>query len=63
MCDKCIPHSPTPLDRANRDMSRELFKPKPRKRRARLTRKEKDSIMAELGLVKVRGALGGVYYE
>lgn len=30
----------------------------------RLTRREKDSIMADLGLVKVRGAVSGrVYYE
>ena len=28
-----------------------------------LTSKQKDDIMASLGLVKVRGAMGGVYYE
>lgn len=28
-----------------------------------LTRKEKDRIYRDLGLKKVRGALGGIYYE
>ena len=36
--------------------------PKPKK--LKLTRKEKDAIMASLGLVKVRGPVSGkIYYE
>ena len=31
--------------------------------KARANRKEKDSIMRSLGLVKVKGALGGTYWE
>ena len=35
-----------------------------RKRKARAAaRRERDEIMADLGLVKVRGAMGGVYWE
>ena len=34
-----------------------------RNRRARLNRKLKDEALRSLGLVKVRGALGGVYWE
>lgn len=36
---------------------------KPQKRKVRISRKVRDSIMRDLGLVRVRGALGGVYYE
>ena len=32
-------------------------------RKAKARRREIDSIMRDLGLVKVRGALGGTYYE
>jgi hypothetical protein len=35
-------------------------KPKPK---ARKQRAKTDDLMASLGLTKVRGALGGVYYE
>lgn len=35
---------------------------KPRKG-ARQSRRQMDGVMASLGLTKVRGALGGVYYE
>lgn len=39
-------------------------KPKPKsKKTASLTRKEKDRVYKDLGLTKVRGALGGIYYE
>ena len=31
--------------------------------KARAARKERDSLMRSLGLVKVRGALGGTYWE
>ena len=31
--------------------------------RARANRKARESVMRDLGLVKVRGALGGVYWE
>jgi len=34
-----------------------------RRRGTRARRKEMDDVMSSLGLVKVRGALGGVYYE
>ena len=34
-----------------------------RNKRARVARREKDSALRSLGLVKVRGALGGVYWE
>ena len=35
-----------------------------RKRKAAaVARRERDQIMADLGLVKVRGAMGGVYWE
>lgn len=37
---------------------------KPKPKTIKLTRKEKDSIMADLGLTKVRGSVSGrVYYE
>lgn len=36
---------------------------KGRYRKTALTRKERDSIMSDLGLKRVRGALGGTYYE
>jgi len=36
---------------------------KARAARARQNRKAKDDVMRSLGLVKVRGALGGVYWE
>lgn len=32
-------------------------------KRAKRRRKEMDDLMDSLGLVKVRGAMGGVYYE
>lgn len=31
--------------------------------RARANRKARESVMQDLGLVKVRGAMGGVYWE
>lgn len=31
--------------------------------KARARRRERDSVMRSLGLVKVRGALGGTYWE
>jgi hypothetical protein len=34
-----------------------------RTRMANMNRKIKDGIMRDMGLVKVRGALGGTYYE
>jgi hypothetical protein len=34
-----------------------------RKKKATLSRKQRDSIMEGCGLVKVRGALGGTYWE
>jgi hypothetical protein len=34
-----------------------------KRHRAALRRSERDQAMRDLGLVKVRGALGGVYYE
>lgn len=34
-----------------------------KKQAARIKRKERDSVMESLGLKKVRGALGGVYWE
>lgn len=37
-------------------------KPAPRKP-YKLTRKEKDSIYRDLGMTKVRGASGRIYYE
>lgn len=37
---------------------------KAKKRKEKLNRRrERDDIMRSIGLVKVRGALGGVYYE
>ena len=39
-------------------------KPTVKRRAPRLTRREKDSIMRDLGLTKVRGAVSGrIYYE
>lgn len=35
----------------------------PKRKAARLSRKVRDSIADSLGLKKVRGALGGTYYE
>lgn len=32
-------------------------------RKARAARKEREQILKDLGLVKVRGALGGTYWE
>jgi len=34
-----------------------------RKLKSRIARREKDQAMRDLGLVKVRGNLGGTYYE
>ena len=34
-----------------------------KRRRAMLYRRERDQAMRDLGLVRVRGALGGVYWE
>ena len=34
-----------------------------KKDKRRLTQKEREEIMRDLGLVKVRGALGGIYFE
>lgn len=34
-----------------------------RRRRARAQAKERDAIMKDLGLTKVKGAMGGIYYE
>lgn len=34
-----------------------------KKARKSAARKERDSVMRSLGLVKVRGALGGMYWE
>jgi hypothetical protein len=34
-----------------------------KKNRARQLRRERDQIMKDLGLTKVKGALGGVYWE
>ncbi len=39
------------------------FKAKQRKARAKLARKERHEAMLSIGLVRVRGALGGTYYE
>jgi hypothetical protein len=36
---------------------------KPASRRKGMSRKERDAIMRSFGLVKVRGARGGTYYE
>ncbi len=33
------------------------------RKRAYLRRKERESVLRDCGLVKVRGALGGVYWE
>ena len=41
---------------------KELFAEVARRRRNK-ARKEKDQAMRDLGLTKVRGALGGVYWE
>ncbi len=40
-----------------------MEKPKPKKKTATLTRKERDQVYKELGLTKVKGSLGGIYYE
>lgn len=34
-----------------------------RKLKARIARRERDQAMRDMGMVKVRGALGGTYYE
>lgn len=34
-----------------------------KKAKAALSRKERESVMRSLGLVKVRGAMGGTYWE
>jgi hypothetical protein len=38
-------------------------KPQPKKKTGSLTRKEKDQVYKSLGLIKVKGMLGGTYYE
>ena len=50
LCDKC-------------DWSNTETKKKLAARRRNLARKERDAAMRSLGLVKVRGALGGTYWE
>ena len=34
-----------------------------RRRRRSLARREREAVMRDLGMVKVRGALGGTYWE
>lgn len=46
-----------------RDASCKACKAFIRRQRARENRKAKEAAMKSLGLVKVRGALGGVYWE
>lgn len=36
---------------------------KKKRKKSTLTSKQRDDIMTSLGLTKVRGAMGGVYYE
>ena len=38
-------------------------KPNPKVKRKGLSRKDREDLMSSLGLVKVKGALGGTYWE
>jgi hypothetical protein len=62
VCEKCGVEIYT-RDGENKCQACEDGKKPSRKRTGGLTRKDRDAIMASLGLVKVRGALGGTYYE
>lgn len=41
----------------------DFAKARQRKERARKQRRERDQVMRDLGMVKVRGAMGGTYWE
>jgi hypothetical protein len=59
-----IGSKPTPDAQAARNDLLEALHARPKRGvRGRLTRKEKDQIYADRGMTKVRGALGGIYYE
>lgn len=50
-------------DGENRCQECEETRSKAKRERARLRRKERDDVMRSCGLQKVRGAMGGTYWE
>lgn len=63
VCDMCGDEIAT-KDGDNRCQSCEQAENnRKKKQRARLNRKMRDAAMESLGLKKVRGAMGGVYWE
>ena len=61
-CDACHSDAINRTKEYESEATREA-KRKERNRRARINRHERNQAMRDLGLVKVRGALGGTYYE
>lgn len=59
VCEKCGNEISTP-DGVNRCKSCESGK---KKKKNALSRKDIDQVMRDCGMVKVKGAMGGTYYE
>lgn len=51
------------LDGDNVCISCKRIRTREQRNRATANRRARESVLRDLGLVKVRGALGGVYYE
>lgn len=62
VCEKCGDEIYT-RDGDNRCPSCDEARSKAKRESARLRRRERDNAMRSLGLVKVRGAMGGTYWE
>lgn len=62
ICVRCQKESDSALCESC-DWNNKENKKKMMNRRRNLDRKNKDMVMRSLGLVKVRGALGGTYWE
>jgi hypothetical protein len=57
MCDNCTEKCQKPCANCTCDKKKEAQK------RSYANRKAREQVMRDMGLVKVRGALGGVYWE
>lgn len=62
VCEVCGVEIDT-RDGENRCSDCESDRPRKTKKQRRSNRRMMDDAMSSLGLVKVRGAMGGVYYE
>lgn len=62
VCEKCFEEIST-KDGDNRCPACDGIAPKPKTKRKRRTRKEMDDLMASVGMTRVRGSMGGTWYE